>query len=163
MYFAIVVVVDMRRREVQRSEARGRGVERWHHRFGKYADSTSTWEQVGCVFGFFYPETRFQKSAFSGSVWTVGQNDVIHVRFRKRAFSCGRPLNLSVVCRFRMPTFIFWALPLVTTGGAKSTRTKIVTITTLTPWDKVPPPSLKGPFSVSSVCAWGNRFPYHTL
>ena len=46
------------------------------------ADSPSTREQEGCVFGFFHPETRFQKSAFSGSMWTVGQNDMIHVRFR---------------------------------------------------------------------------------
>ena len=38
----VVVVVVMRRRGVQRSEARGRGVERWRHRFGKYADSPST-------------------------------------------------------------------------------------------------------------------------
>ena len=44
---------------------------------------------------FFDPETHFQKSAFSGSVCTVGQNDAIHVRFGKRLFLCGRPLNIS--------------------------------------------------------------------
>ena len=74
-----------------------RGVGRWCHHFGKYADSLSTQKQEGCVFWFFHPETRFQKSAFSGaafsgSVWTVGQNDAIHMRFRKRAFSSGQPL-----------------------------------------------------------------------
>ena len=40
-------------------------------------------------FGFPQPETCFQKSAFScaafsGSVWMVGQNDAIHVRFSKK-------------------------------------------------------------------------------
>ena len=64
-------------------------VGRWRHRFGKYADSPSTWKWEGCVFGFLHPETRFQKSAFSGSVWTVGQNDAIPVRFCKRALSSG--------------------------------------------------------------------------
>ena len=39
----------------------------------------------GGVFGFFHPETRFQKSAFSGaaftgSMWMIGQNDAKHVR-----------------------------------------------------------------------------------
>ena len=77
----VVVVVVMRRPGVQRSEARSRGVE---HRFGKYVDSPSTREWEGCIFGFFHPETRFQKSvfsivAFSGAVWTVSQNDAIHV------------------------------------------------------------------------------------
>ena len=33
---------------------------------------------------FFHPETRFQKSVLSGSVWTVGQNDAIRVRFHKK-------------------------------------------------------------------------------
>ena len=36
------------------------------------------------VFGFFHPETRFQKSVFSsaaikGTMWTMGQNDAKHV------------------------------------------------------------------------------------
>ena len=49
-------------------------------------------------FWFFHPETCFQKSAFSGaafsgSVCKVEQNDAIHVRFCKRALSCGRPLR----------------------------------------------------------------------
>ena len=88
----------MRRRRVQRSETRGQGVGRWCHCFGKYADSPSTWKWEGCLFGFLHPETRFQKSAFSGaafsgSVWRVGQNDAVCVCFRKRAFSCGWPLS----------------------------------------------------------------------
>lgn len=35
---ATIVVVVMRHRGVQRSKARGRGVGRWRHLFGKYAD-----------------------------------------------------------------------------------------------------------------------------
>ena len=75
---------------------------RWRHRFGKYADSPSTRKREGCVFGFLHPETHFQKSAFSGaafsgSVWTVSQNDAIHVRFRKRALSSGRGLKVSIL------------------------------------------------------------------
>ena len=98
MKSTIVIVVVMRRRGVQRSEARGRGVGRWHLRFRKYADWLSTREREGCIFRFFHLETRFQKSAFSGaafsgSVWTVSQNDAKHVRFSNRAFSCGRPLS----------------------------------------------------------------------
>ena len=55
----------------------------------------STWKREGCVIGFLHPETRFQKSVFSGavfsgSVWTVGQNDAT------RAFS-----QKSVVVRTR--------------------------------------------------------------
>ena len=55
----VVVVVDIRHHRVQRSEARGRGVGWWRHRFGKYADSPSTRKREGCLFGFFHPETRF--------------------------------------------------------------------------------------------------------
>ena len=36
--------------------------------------------------------SAFSGAAFSGSVWTVSQNHAKHVRFRKRAFSCGQPL-----------------------------------------------------------------------
>ena len=39
---AIVVAVVVRRRGVQRLEARGHGVGRWHYRFGYYADLPST-------------------------------------------------------------------------------------------------------------------------
>ena len=51
---------------------------------------------------WIFPETRFQKSAFSGaafsgSVWMVGKNYAIHVRFHKRAFLSGRPLILPAV------------------------------------------------------------------
>ena len=95
---AIVVAVVVRRRGVQRLEARGHGVGRWHHRFGYYADLPSTWKRESCVFRFLHPETRFQKSEFSGtafsqSVWTVGQNNTIRVCFCKRAFSRGWPLR----------------------------------------------------------------------
>ena len=62
---------------------------RWRHHFGKYADTSSTREREGCIFGSFHPDTHFQKSAFSvalfsGSMWPVGQNDAIHVRFRMK-------------------------------------------------------------------------------
>ena len=58
----------------------------------------SMWKWEGCVFCFFHPETHFQKSAFSvtafsRSMWTVGQKDAIHLRFHKRVFSSGRPLR----------------------------------------------------------------------
>ena len=54
----------------------------------------------GCIFRSHHPETRFQKSAFSGdafseSVWTVSQNDEIRVRFRKRVLSSGQGLTFT--------------------------------------------------------------------
>ena len=60
--------------------------------------SPSIRSQTRAVFGFFHPETRFQKSAFSGSafagfVWTVGPNDAKHVRLHKKTFPCGWPLK----------------------------------------------------------------------
>ena len=67
----------------------------WRHRYAKYADSPSTWERKGSVLGFFNPETRFQKSAFTGSMWTIGQNDAKHVRLHTKAFPCGWPLKCS--------------------------------------------------------------------
>ena len=42
----------------------------------------------------------FSGTAFSGSVWTIGQNDAIHVRFHKRVLSSGqgqRLLNTDLV------------------------------------------------------------------
>ena len=93
----------MRRCRIQRSKARGWGVGRWHHRFGKYVDLLSTCKREGCVFRFFHSETHFQKSVFSGAAFSgseckVGQNGAIHLRFRKRAFSCGRPLRITRQC-----------------------------------------------------------------
>ena len=41
-----------------------------------------------------FKKCAFSGAAFSGSVWTVGQNDAIRVRFRKRAFSSGWPICL---------------------------------------------------------------------
>ena len=66
---------------------------RWHHRIAKYADLLITQEREGSVFGFFHPETRFQKSAFTGSVWPIGQT-MQSVRLHTKAFPCGRPLNV---------------------------------------------------------------------
>ena len=49
-------------------------------------------------FGFLHPETCFQKSAFSGSVLTIGQNYAIHaLHFRKRALSSGVILCLMPI------------------------------------------------------------------
>ena len=67
----------------QRSKARCRGVGRWRHCFGKCEDLLSTQKHKDCFFRFFHPETRFQKSAFSGvafigSMWMIGQNDAKH-------------------------------------------------------------------------------------
>ena len=67
MLSTAIVVAVVRRHRVQRSEARGRGVGRWHHHFGKYVDSPSTQKQEGCIVGFLHPETHFQKSEFSGT------------------------------------------------------------------------------------------------
>ena len=61
------------------AEFRGRGVEWWRHRCRKYADSPSTRRCEGRVFRFFHPETWFQKSAFTGSMWTISQNDAKRV------------------------------------------------------------------------------------
>ena len=45
---------------------------------------------------FSHPETRFQKSAFTGtafigSMWMIGQNNAKHAHLDKRGFPCGRP------------------------------------------------------------------------
>ena len=82
----------MRRRGVQRSEARGRGVGQWRHRFGKYADSPSTWKQEGCVFGFLHPETVFKKVRFQdpcGQSAKTMQNVCV---FTKECFRVDGPL-----------------------------------------------------------------------
>ena len=74
-------------------------VEGWG--YGKYADSLSTREHKGSVLGFPPPpETRFQKSAFSGaaftgSMWTVGQNDAKHVYLHRKVFPSGWPLSCA--------------------------------------------------------------------
>ena len=66
----IVVVVVMRCCGVQRSKARGRGLGRWRHRFGKYADLLSTREREGCVSSDFstrrpvFKKVRFQVLRF---------------------------------------------------------------------------------------------------
>lgn len=73
----------MRRRGVKRSKATGRGVGQCRHCYTKYADLLSTWERKGSVFGFFHPETRFQKSAFPGSFWMISENDAKHLHKKK--------------------------------------------------------------------------------
>ena len=80
-------------------KARGRGVGRWRHRYAKYADWLSKQECKAGVFEFSHPETRFSKSAFTGtafkgSICMIGQNDVKHVRSHTKAYPCGWPLNL---------------------------------------------------------------------
>ena len=67
----------------------------------KYADSLSTQEHKGSIFGFFHPETRFQKSvfagtAFTGSMWTIGQKGAKHVCLHTETFPCRWPLSTSV-------------------------------------------------------------------
>lgn len=47
----------------------------------------------GSVFGFSYPETMFQKSAFS--MWTMGQNYAQHECLHAKVFPCGWPVSLS--------------------------------------------------------------------
>ena len=36
-------------------------------------------KREGCVFGFFHPETQFQKSVFSGSMWTIDLQKTVSV------------------------------------------------------------------------------------
>ena len=96
----VVVVVVMRHRRVQRLKARGRGVGRWHHRFGKYADSLSTREQEGCVFSDFstlrpiFKKVCFQALHFQDPCGQLAKMLQYMLCFRKRAFSSGRPLSL---------------------------------------------------------------------
>ena len=93
--------------------------------FWKVCGFTGHTKREGCVFGFFHPETRFQKSAFSGavlsaSVWTVDQNDASRVCFRKRAFSCGRPLKHCLLHVFLCDYHtLIRASPLCGQGSAK--------------------------------------------
>ena len=54
-----------------------------------YADSLSTREHEGGVFTFFHPETRFQKSVFTGSMRTIEQNDAKHVSLHTKVFPWG--------------------------------------------------------------------------
>ena len=84
------VVVVMGHRGVQRWKARGRGAGRWRHRYAKYADSPSTRENKGSVFKCFHPETRSQKSVFTGSMRTIGWNDAT------RVFPCGLSVCVCV-------------------------------------------------------------------
>ena len=98
----VVVVVVMRCRGVQRSKASGRGVGRWHHWYGKYADLLSTRERKGSIFGFFHPETRFQKclftgAAFTGSMWTISQNNAKHVFTQKSTSVWTAPQSVSIL------------------------------------------------------------------
>ena len=93
------IVVVMRCCWVKRSKARGWGVGWWCHQYTKYADSLSQWEHKGSVFNLFHAETKFQKSAFTGtafteSMWMIGQNDA------KRAFYVDGPSRLSGVIKF---------------------------------------------------------------
>ena len=57
-------VVIMRHRGVKRLKARGWGTGRWHHRYGKCADSLSTQKCKGRVFGFLHPETRIKNMLY---------------------------------------------------------------------------------------------------
>ena len=62
----------------------------------KYVDSLSTRERKCSVFEFFYPDTRFQKSAFTQSMWKIGQNVAKHVHLHTKAFPCGWLLRLDL-------------------------------------------------------------------
>ena len=67
---------------VQRSKARGRGVGRWCHRT-ESMQICRPHENARAA--FFHPETRFQKSefsgaAFTGSMWMISQNNAPVVR-----------------------------------------------------------------------------------
>ena len=47
----------------------------------------------GSVFEFFHPETRFQKSVFTGSMLAIGQNDAKRACLHIKAFPYGWPLS----------------------------------------------------------------------
>ena len=49
----------------------------------KYVDLLSTRVRKGSIFGFFHPETRFQKSVLTGTVFSL------HARLHTKAFPCG--------------------------------------------------------------------------
>ena len=64
----------------------------------KYAFWPSRRTLKGCVSEFIHPGTWFQKTpfscdAFTGFVWTIGQNDAKHLRFNQKTAPCGRALN----------------------------------------------------------------------
>ena len=67
------IVVVMRRRGVQRSKARGRGVGRWRHRFGKFEDLPYTGKWV--TFSDF---STLRPSFKKGSIWTISQVPSCH-------------------------------------------------------------------------------------
>ena len=81
--------------------------------FRKYVDSLSTLKREGSIFEFFHPETRFQKSVFSGAVftgsmWTIVQNDAKNVCLHKMAFPCGQPLKGSAA--WKAASFLWFML-----------------------------------------------------
>lgn len=86
----------MRRCGVKRSKARSRGVGRWRHRYAKYADSPSTWECKGGVFGFFHPETRFKKVRLQDPCGRSAKT-MQNVRLHTEAFPCWRPFTVISV------------------------------------------------------------------
>ena len=65
----------------------------------KYAFWPSRRTLKGCVSEFIHPGTWFQKTpfscdAFTGFVWTIGQNDAKHLRFNQKTAPCGRALSV---------------------------------------------------------------------
>ena len=85
---------------VTRLKAKGWGVGRRHYRYTKYADCPNENTRGGSL-EFFHPETRFQNSAFTGSMWTIGQNNTKHLRLHTRVFPYGRPLTHRL-CQIRV-------------------------------------------------------------
>ena len=75
-----------------------------------HADSLATLEHKGSVFGFFHPEIRFQKSAFTGSMWTIVQMVQNLCFYTQEAFPCGWPLtHLQCSTEFPPQTAHTWA------------------------------------------------------
>ena len=86
---------------LQRFRGRRQEVEGWGDAslLWKVCISTVHTKMGGLRFRIFPPWDPFSKkcisgAAFSGSVWTVGQNDAIHVPFCKRVFSTGWLLSV---------------------------------------------------------------------
>ena len=81
-----------------KAKARGRGVGWWSHQYAKYVDSPSKRERKGAVFKLFHSETRYHKSAFTGSIWMIDQNNAT-LRLHTETVPCGRPWSKRGSCR----------------------------------------------------------------
>ena len=81
----------MRRRGVQRSRGGATTSSFW-----KVCGFAVHTRMEGLRFLISPPYEPVSKKCVSGSIWTIGQNNAIHVRFRKRVLSSGWGLRFTV-------------------------------------------------------------------